>query len=64
VDTSDNHDKPYIIVIQLPHRNEKKNYRSYQRNHVIEPPRNNDYIDDVDELKVYQLNNQEIKVND
>ncbi|TGZ47356.1 Uncharacterized protein DBV15_00078 [Temnothorax longispinosus] len=57
VDTSD-HDKPYVIVIQLPHNNEKKEYRSYQREHVIDDPtRNNDYIDDADELKVYQLNN-------
>lgn len=59
VDSSD-HDKPFIIVIQLPHKNEKKNYFSYQRKHVIDPLSNNDYIDDSDELKVYQLNNQEI----
>ncbi|XP_025986102.2 uncharacterized protein LOC105205042 [Solenopsis invicta] len=57
VDTSD-HDKPYVIVIQLPHKHEKKKYRSYQRKHVVDPPQNNDdYIDDADEVKVYKLNN-------
>ncbi|XP_036140464.1 uncharacterized protein LOC105835805 [Monomorium pharaonis] len=48
-DTSD-HDKPYIIVIQFPHKNGKKKYHSSQRKHVTDPPRdNNDYIDDDDE---------------
>ncbi|KAL0122886.1 hypothetical protein PUN28_007518 [Cardiocondyla obscurior] len=49
------HDKPYIIVIQLPNKNEKKNYHSYERKHVIDPPQSSDYIDDAEELKVYQL---------
>ncbi|XP_011875481.1 PREDICTED: uncharacterized protein LOC105566239 [Vollenhovia emeryi] len=55
-ETSDS-DKPYVIVIQLPQKNGKKNYHSYQRKHVIDTPRDNDYIDDADELKVYQLGN-------
>lgn len=54
VDMSE-HDKPYVIIIQLPHKNEKKKYHSYQRKHVIDPPRDNDYINDADELKMYQL---------
>ncbi|XP_011697427.1 PREDICTED: uncharacterized protein LOC105455648 [Wasmannia auropunctata] len=54
-DMSD-HEKPYVIVIQLP-KNEKKNYYSYQRKHVTDPLQNNDYLDDADGLKVYQLNN-------
>ncbi|KAL6266234.1 hypothetical protein P5V15_003093 [Pogonomyrmex californicus] len=61
VDTSE-HDKPYVIVIQLPQRKEfpkkEKEKYPYERLHTIDPPRDADYIDDNDdELKVYQLNN-------
>lgn len=55
MDSSD-HGKPYIIIIQLPHKSEKKKHHSYERKDVIDSPRNNDYIDDANELKVYQLN--------
>ncbi|XP_018404900.1 PREDICTED: uncharacterized protein LOC108781440 [Cyphomyrmex costatus] len=54
-DTSDQ-DKPFVIVIQLPQKNEKKKYDFYQRKHIIDPPQNNDYADDDDEeVKVYQI---------
>ena len=54
LDTSDQ-DKPFVIVIQLPHKSEKKKYDFYQRKHIIDPPQNNDYDDDDDEVKVYKL---------
>ncbi|XP_012219485.1 uncharacterized protein [Linepithema humile] len=60
-------DKPYIIVIQLPSKKEKSKSRSRKREHVINIPRDIDYInDDDDELKVDQLDDKtvRIKVND
>ncbi|XP_014467803.1 PREDICTED: uncharacterized protein LOC106740866 [Dinoponera quadriceps] len=78
VDIPDN-DKPYIIVIQLPQRKEKRKKRPYERVHVVKPSeykRETDYINDDDdadydgdgdsELKVYKLNDNkvQIKVND
>lgn len=45
-------DKPYVIVIQLPRRKEKRKKHPYQRVHVIKPSqyeRETDYIDDDDD---------------
>lgn len=56
MESTDHDTKPYVIIIQLPQANEKKKYHSYERKDVVESPQNNDYIDDADELKVYQLN--------
>ncbi|XP_050447441.1 uncharacterized protein LOC126849541 [Cataglyphis hispanica] len=66
-DTFDD-DKPYVVIIQFPQKNEKKKHRSHQRQHIIDSPRDIDYIDDDDdndELKVYELNDKgvQIKIN-
>lgn len=66
VDTYED-DKPYVIIIQFPQKKEKKKYHSlsHQRQHIIDSPRDIDYIDDDDdddELKVYELDDKGVRI--
>ncbi|GAB1864264.1 hypothetical protein CAJAP_05343 [Camponotus japonicus] len=65
VDTFNN-DKPYVIIIQFPQKKEKKEHQSHQRQHIIDFPRDTDYIedddDDDDELKLYEIDDKGVQV--
>lgn len=66
VDTYED-DKPYVIIIQFPQKKEKKKNHSlsHQRQHIIDSPRDIDYIDDDDdddELKVYELDDKGVRI--
>lgn len=67
VDTVDN-DKPYVIIIQFPQKKEKKKNQSHQRQHIVDSPRETDYIEDDDEddeLKLYEFDDKgaQVKIN-
>lgn len=67
VDTVDNN-KPYVIIIQFPQKEEKKKYQSHQqfRQHIVDSPRETDYIEgsdnEDDELKLYESDDKGVRV--